>query len=38
MSPVTDESQYVSAKIVRNRDKNRYTNVLPGQYISDDVL
>jgi len=33
LSPVTDESQYVSAKIVRNRDKNRYSNVLPGAVI-----
>ena len=33
LSPVTEESQYVSAKIVRNRDKNRYSNVLPGATI-----
>ncbi|XP_052777594.1 receptor-type tyrosine-protein phosphatase alpha-like [Mya arenaria] len=29
MSPVADERQYVSAKEVRNRNKNRYTNILP---------
>ena len=30
MSPVTDESQYISAKQVRHRNKNRYSNILPG--------
>ncbi|WAR24622.1 PTPRM-like protein [Mya arenaria] len=29
MSPVTDECQYVSAKQVRNRNKNRYSNIFP---------
>ncbi|WAR24508.1 PTPRU-like protein [Mya arenaria] len=29
MSPVADECQYVSAKDVRNRNKNRYSNILP---------
>ncbi|WAR24538.1 PTPRU-like protein [Mya arenaria] len=29
MSPVADECQYVSAKEVRNRKKNRYSNILP---------
>ncbi|WAR24620.1 PTPRU-like protein [Mya arenaria] len=29
MSPVGDECQYVSAKEVRNRNKNRYSNILP---------
>ncbi|WAR24853.1 PTPRT-like protein, partial [Mya arenaria] len=29
MSPVSDECQYVSAKEVRNRNKNRYSNILP---------
>ncbi|WAR24842.1 PTPRK-like protein [Mya arenaria] len=29
MSPVVDECQYVSAKEVRNRNKNRYSNILP---------
>ena len=30
MSPVVDEQQYVSAKEVRNRKRNRYSNILPG--------
>ncbi|WAR24556.1 PTPRT-like protein [Mya arenaria] len=29
MSPVIDECQYVSAKELRNRNKNRYSNILP---------
>ncbi|XP_052777696.1 receptor-type tyrosine-protein phosphatase mu-like isoform X2 [Mya arenaria] len=29
MSPMADECQYVSAKEVRNRNKNRYSNILP---------
>ncbi|XP_052776954.1 uncharacterized protein LOC128214498 isoform X2 [Mya arenaria] len=29
MSPVADECQYVSAKELRNRNKNRYSNILP---------
>ncbi|XP_052777592.1 uncharacterized protein LOC128214917 [Mya arenaria] len=29
MSPMADECQYVSAKDVRNRNKNRYSNILP---------
>ncbi|XP_052777233.1 receptor-type tyrosine-protein phosphatase epsilon-like [Mya arenaria] len=29
MSPVSDECQYVSAKEVRNRNRNRYSNILP---------
>ncbi|XP_053395029.1 receptor-type tyrosine-protein phosphatase kappa-like isoform X2 [Mercenaria mercenaria] len=29
VSPVADECEYVSAKLVRNRQKNRYSNVLP---------
>ena len=33
MSPVADEVQYVSAKEVRNKGKNRYSNILPGWYI-----
>ena len=32
MSPVADEVQYVSAKEVRNKGKNRYSNILPGWY------
>jgi len=30
MSPATVGSQYVNAKTVRNREKNRYPNILPG--------
>ena len=30
MSPVADETQYISAKEVRNKRKNRYSNILPG--------
>ncbi|XP_053395795.1 uncharacterized protein LOC123524141 [Mercenaria mercenaria] len=29
MSPVSEESQYVSANVVRNRQKNRYLDILP---------
>ena len=32
MSPVADEAQYMSAKEVRNKGKNRYSNILPGWY------
>jgi len=34
MSPTMEECQYVNSKTINNRDKNRYTNVLPGMYIS----
>ncbi|XP_053395786.1 receptor-type tyrosine-protein phosphatase T-like [Mercenaria mercenaria] len=29
VSPVADENEYVTSKLVRNRRKNRYSNVLP---------
>ena len=31
MSPVADENQYISAREVRNKKKNRYSNILPGK-------
>ena len=34
MSPATDECQYTNAKDLTNRDKNRYSNILPGVWIS----
>ena len=33
MSPTMEECQYVNSMTINNRDKNRYTNVLPGMYI-----
>ena len=33
MSPVADETQYISAKEVRNKTKNRYSNILPGMHL-----
>ena len=31
MSPVVDENQYISAREVRNKKRNRYSNILPGK-------
>ena len=33
MSPVADETQYISAKDVRNKRKNRFSNILPGMHL-----
>ena len=34
MTPTMEECQYAYSKTINNRDKNRYTNVLPGINIS----
>ncbi|XP_060587158.1 receptor-type tyrosine-protein phosphatase T-like [Ruditapes philippinarum] len=38
VSPVADEDGYVSSKLVRNRRKNRYSNVLPVEEFMPSLL
>ncbi|XP_060587159.1 receptor-type tyrosine-protein phosphatase epsilon-like [Ruditapes philippinarum] len=38
VSPVADEGDYVSSKLVRNRRKNRYSNVLPVEEFMPSLL
>ncbi|XP_060595140.1 receptor-type tyrosine-protein phosphatase kappa-like [Ruditapes philippinarum] len=38
VSPVADEGDYVSSKLVRNRRKNRYSNVLPVEEFTPSLL